>query len=80
MNYAEIVVSIEKREYLLVGIVEGISYYTPNDEDLGTIIAVDHTNEIVKQTDFFEMDDIYTGSDYAMVLQDNDLMCRFEIN
>jgi len=80
MNYAEMIKSIKTREYLPVGIVEDISYYTPNDENLGTIIAVDHTNKIAKETDFFEMDDIYTGSDYAMVLQDNELVCRFETN
>ena len=65
-------------DYFLVATIEGIEYYSPNDEGWGGIIAVDHTNKVAVNTTFYEMDDMgYPGSDYAQVFTNGKLTCRF---
>ena len=67
-------------DYFQVDEIEGIIYYTPNDEDWGAIIAVDHTNKLAIDTGFYEMDDMAANdSDYAQVCSEGQLMCRFEV-
>jgi len=67
-------------DYFLVGVVAGIKYYSPNDENWGTIIAIDFVNQLACDTDFFEMNDI-NGSpeDYALSAQNGRLIRGFEI-
>ena len=68
-------------DYFLVGDIKGIKYYTPNDESWGSIIAVDHKNELAHATGFYEMDDMeYPDSDYAIVCHEGKLMCQFEVD
>ncbi len=66
-------------DYFKVGKVNGILYYSPNDESWGAIIAVDHKNKLAINTGFYEMDDMeYIDSDYAQVCHNGKLMCIFE--
>ena len=66
-------------DYFLVGNIDGIKYYTPNDEDWGSIIAVDNTNKLAIDTHFYEMDDMeHVDSDYKILCHNNLLMCKFE--
>ena len=65
-------------EYMLVNTIEGIEYWMPNDETY--TIRVKHIETgLEKSTDFFEMDDFeHEDSDYAYVMHNGELMCRFE--
>ena len=66
-------------DYFLVGTVENITYWSPNDEDWGAIIAMDDINKLAIDTGFYEMDDMdYPDSDYAIVLDDGILKSRYE--
>jgi len=68
-------------DYFLVGDINGVKYYSPNDEGWGAIIAVDHEHKLATSTGFYEMDDMeHPGSDYAMVAHNGQLMCTFEIS
>ena len=72
--------TIVSADYYECGLIDGINYYTPNDEDWGGIIAVDHVNKKACYTGFYEMDDMEVpDSDYAIVLHEGALMCRFEL-
>jgi hypothetical protein len=76
--------SINSCDYYFCDTIEGIDYYTPNDEDWFHVVAVDKVNKLFAFTGFCEMDDFYspydgTVSDYAFVLDDDgDLKCKFE--
>ena len=66
-------------DYFLVGTVENITYWSPNDEDWGAIIAMDASNKLAIDTEFYEMDDMdYPDSDYAIVRDDGILKSRYE--
>lgn len=36
--------------------------------------------EVLADTEFFDLDDFYTGSDYEPVLIDGQIICNFEAN
>ena len=66
-------------DYFLVDTIENITYWSPNDEDWGPIVAMDDTNKLALNTHFYEMDDMaYPDSDYAIVLDDGILKPRHE--
>ena len=66
-------------DYLLEDTIGGISYWSPNDEDWGPIVAMDDTNKLALNTHFYEMDDMaYPDSDYAIVLDGGILKSRYE--
>jgi hypothetical protein len=72
--------NIVSADYYLVGDIDNIKYYTPNDETWGGIVAIDHANKLAHDTTFYEMDDMeYPGSDYAMVVVDGVMGCRFDL-
>jgi hypothetical protein len=72
-------------DYFLVADQHGVSYYAPNDEDWGTIIAVSHSLKVACDSTFYEMSDMLDygwnskRSEYAFVphegklIQDGDL-------
>ena len=54
-------------DYFHVGEVQGVEYYSPNDESWGSIVAVDHTNQVAALTGFYDMFDMTDPDvDYAM--------------
>jgi hypothetical protein len=65
-------------DYMLDNVIEGIEYWIPNDETY--TIRVKHIETgLEKDTEFFEMDDFeHEDSDYAYVMHNGELMCRFE--
>ena len=66
-------------DYFLVGDINGVKYYSPNDESWGCIVAIDHDYKVAINTNFYEMDDMeWPDSDYAQVVHNGQLMCRFE--
>ena len=68
-------------DYFLVGTIENITYWSPNDEDWGAIIAMDASNKLALNTHFYEMDDMgYPDSDYSIVFDDGILKSKFEVN
>ena len=67
-------------DYFLVATIDGIQYYSPNDEYWGDIIAVDRKNEVAVYTGFYEMDDMaHPHSDYAMTFHQGTLVCKFQV-
>jgi hypothetical protein len=67
-------------DYLLMGTIEGIEYWLPNDETWFDIVAVDHTNRLAAYTGFCEMNDFeYADSDYRYQFDpfDNQIKCKF---
>jgi hypothetical protein len=67
-------------DYILVDTINDIEYYTPNDEDWGPIIAVSDEHKLATNTTFYDMDDMdYPDSDYAMVVVDGVMGCRFSL-
>lgn len=57
----------------------GVTYYLPNDEEWGAVVAVDFLNELALYTGFYETDDFeHPDSDYHMVVSDGKLMCKFQ--
>ena len=66
-------------DYVKLDTINGIEYFTPNDEDWGAIVAVSREQELAIDTGFFDMIDMEDeDSDYAQVVKDGKLMCRFE--
>lgn len=66
-------------DYFKVGDIGGVLYYAPNDETWGCVIAVSHEHKLARDTGFYEMDDMeYPDSDYAQVVHNGQLMCKFE--
>jgi hypothetical protein len=66
-------------DYFKMATINGIDYYSPNDEDWGDIIAIDHKNKVAVYTGFFEMDDMEApGSGYAKMFHEGTLVCEFE--
>lgn len=59
-------------DYYWVGQYSGVDYYTPNDEEWGSIIALDHEHQLAADTGFFEMDNIKVpNSDYQLVARED---------
>jgi len=74
--------NIVSADYYLVDTIDGIEFYTPNDEMWGGIVAIDHTNKLAHDTSFYEMDDMASPApydDYAMVVVDGVMGCRFDL-
>ena len=68
-------------DYFKLDTIENITYWSPNDEDWGAIIAMDDSNKLALNTGFYEMDDMaYSDSDYAIVRDDGILKPKFEVN
>jgi hypothetical protein len=70
-------------DYFKVATIQGIEYYSPNDEYLGCIVAIDRKAKLLISTEFFEMDDMESGarfglSEYRIVNVNGKLMCDFE--
>lgn len=60
--------------------INGLDYYTPNNEDWGAIIVMDHKNELAEWTGFYEMDDMEAPApydDYAFIEHDGKLVPKF---
>jgi len=67
-------------DYFLVLDHGDIKYYTPNDEDWGAIVAISEESHLAADTGFFDIDDMEDKeSEYAYVVHNNKLMCRFEL-
>ncbi len=78
MTYDNMVKMIKENDYIHIDTIDGIDFYTPNDEDWGAIVAVSHEHHLVKDTEFFEMDDMEAGEDYTQVIHEGEIKCRFE--
>lgn len=73
-------------DWFKVDTIEGIDYYAPNDEDWGSIRAVDHKAKLLWDTGFYDMDDMqdYTVagvtyvSDYKIIKINGKLCHVFE--
>lgn len=67
------------KDYIWIDGINGIDYYTPNNEDWGPIIAMDHKHQLAVNTSFYEMDDMaYEDSEYAFIFWYGKLIPRFE--
>jgi hypothetical protein len=64
----------------MVGFIDNITYYAPNDEDASCIIAIDHENKLASDTGFDDMDDMeITDSDYAITNHNGQLMYKYKV-
>ena len=73
---------IVSADYYKIDSIDGIDFYTPNDEDWGSIVAISHADELAHNTSFYEMDDMASPApynDYAMVVVDGVMGCRFDL-
>lgn len=50
----------------------------PLGGDMYPVIAVFHEFECAVNTDFFDMDDMYSGSEYLPVYRNEDVKCAWE--
>lgn len=67
-------------DYILMDTIDDIEYYTPNDEDWGSIVALSHEHKLATYTGFYEMDDMAAeDSDYKQIVHDGELKCVFEV-
>ncbi len=67
-------------DYYFMATIHGMDYYTPNNEDWGAIIVIDHAGKIATYTGFYEMDDMeYKDSDYAFVRCGGKMIPRFTV-
>lgn len=68
-------------DYSKLDTIENITYWSPNDEHWGSIIAIDDTNKLAIDTGFYEMDDMdYLDSEYSIVFNGSILKSRWEVN
>lgn len=66
-------------DYYLWGIIKGIEYWIPNDEEWFDIIAIDRPAKLAHFTEFCEMADFEADdSDYVIVNDNGRLVCKFE--
>lgn len=66
-------------DYVKVDSINGIDYYTPNDEDWGSIVAICNENRLAHDTTFFEMDDMENiGAGYTQIVHEGAIKCEFE--
>lgn len=69
-------------DYYELGVIGGLYYYTPNDEDWGCIIVMDFKNKLAAYTHFYEMDDMASPppyDDYAFIAHEGKLVPKFTI-
>lgn len=67
-------------DYFKVYEREGVTYYSPNDEEWGAVIAISEADELALYTGFYETDDFeHPDSDYHMVVHNGMLMCKFQV-
>jgi len=72
---------VSSSDYFKVGEIDGVVYYSPNDENWGPIIAIHHESRLACDTHFYEMDDMEAeDSDYKMVVTTDKLLPAFEID
>jgi len=55
-------------------------YECPDQGDEACVIAVCHESKQAGDTDFFDTDDMYKGSDYIPVFIGGEIKCEFELN
>ena len=77
LNYDKLNQAVKDGKLELVMSLYNIDYYS-RGEDMTFIYAMSHLNKLAARTSFFETDDFYCGSDYAIVIHDNKLICAFE--
>lgn len=66
-------------DYIWLQKIDGVDYYAPNNEDWGSVVAVDHKAKLAINTHFYEMDDMASpNSDYAFIAVGRNLLPRFE--
>ena len=71
---------LQSADYYLIAEIEGVKFYTPNDEDWGAIIAISHEHKLAHYTSFYEMDDMSNiGGGYEMIVHDGQMKCKFEV-
>jgi len=67
-------------DYYYMATIDGMKYYTPNNEDWGPIIVIDEEGKLAESTGFYEMDDMeYKDSDYRFVRFGGKLVPHFTI-
>lgn len=67
-------------DYIWIAKIKGIDYYTPNNEDWGSIVAMSHSEQLAADTHFYEMDDMeYRDSEYAFVVDGSQLIPIFQL-
>ena len=74
--------NIVSADYYKVDSIDGVDFYTPNDEDWGAIVAISHEHKLAHDTSFYEMDDMASPApydDYGMVIVDGVMGCRFDL-
>ena len=72
--------NIVSADFYKVDTIDGVEYYTPNDEDWGAIVAVSHEHKLALYTGFYEMNDMASKApydDYKMVVVDGLMGCKF---
>jgi hypothetical protein len=71
---------INSFDFYFTATIDGMDYYTPNDEGWGGIIVIDHAGKIATYTSFYEMDDMeYKDSDYKFVRFAGKLIPKFKV-
>ena len=58
-------------DYVLHSVLDGITYYVPDDESR-YILAVDGARDRIVSTGFYEMDDFHMGSEYNIAYDKTD--------
>lgn len=74
--------NIVSADYYKVDSIDGVDFYTPNDEDWGAIVAISHEAKLAHDTSFYEMDDMASEApydDYKMVIVDGVMGCKFDL-
>ena len=68
-------------DYFKIFTTDGVDYYTPNNEEWGSIIAVCEEHKVAVNTGFYEIDDIaQSHSDYKLLPVNGVLYSAFEVN
>ena len=71
---------VDQTDYFKVAEINNILYYSPNDEELGGIVAISHEHKLAYGTGFYEMDDMEDlDSDYNQVVHEGRIVCRCEV-
>ena len=73
---------IVSADFYKVDSIDGIDFYTPNDETWGGVVAVSHEHGLAHDTSFYEMDDMASPApldDYKMVIVDGVMGCKFDL-
>lgn len=79
LTFTKMQTYINDKEYLFIAKIDNIDYFTPDDESMGGIVAVNWENKLVYCTGFYEMDDMeIEDSDYKIVFCNGELLPAFE--